>query len=122
MSASLSAPLATETICTPYLITGYLLEKSKRFEDFVQVFGSNLVPLQSGLPHLATLPGRGAEAVYLLDLGELTIAQFERLCDFLSERFGTPRDLVPDILREEGMPVLAQDLVVYAGRSDHEPP
>lgn len=102
----------------PYLITGYLRENSPRFEDFARVFGGNVIPLQSIETRLANLPGIGEALVFMLDLGQLTIDQHERLCDFLTERFGTPRGQVPDILAEEGMPVLASDIVVYVGRGE----
>ena len=76
------------------------------------VFGDDTIPLRSPIPHMANLPGRGEELVYLLDIEALTVEQRGRLVQHIASRFNYPAKEVDDTLDDHGCPILAEHVTV----------
>ncbi len=76
------------------------------------VFGGATVPLRSPIPHLARLPGRGEELVYLLDIEALTAEQRGRLVTHIANKFNIPAEEVDADLDTHGCPILAEHVTV----------
>ncbi|MFX0188715.1 MAG: hypothetical protein ACFE8A_13375 [Candidatus Hodarchaeota archaeon] len=83
--------------------------KSKRYPDFMKVFGTSIVKVKSPTPHYANTPHHKKVLVYSLDLDLLTKEQREKLIHHISEKFNQPIDFVRDNLDREGMPILAEE-------------
>jgi len=76
------------------------------------VFGDDTIPLRSPVPHMASLPGRGEELVYLLDIEALTADQRGRLVQHIASRFNYPAEEVDATLDDHGCPILAEHVTV----------
>lgn len=76
------------------------------------VFGDDTIPLRSPIPHMANLPGRGEELVYLLDIEALTADQRGRLVQHIASRFDYPAEEVDATLDDHGCPILAEHVTV----------
>ena len=76
------------------------------------VFGDDTIPLRSPIPHMANLPGRGEELVYLLDIEALTVEQRGRLVQHIASRFDYPAEEVDATLDDHGCPILAEHVTV----------
>jgi hypothetical protein len=76
------------------------------------VFDGAAVPLRSPIPHLARLPGRGEELVYLLDIEALTAEQRGRLVAHIAAKFNIPAKEVDADLDTHGCPILAEHVTV----------
>jgi len=89
-----------------------LLEKSPRFEEWMEVFGGNRVPVRNAVPKKTNLPGLGKKEVYLLDVEALSAEQRSRLTEHLARKFNLPVDLVGNQIEQYGVPLLAEDVYV----------
>jgi hypothetical protein len=85
----------------------------ERAEKWRQVFGTDEVPIVSPVPHLANLPGFDEpQRVYLLALSAVTPGARARLVQQTAERFGLDTAVVDAGLENEGMPILADQVIV----------
>lgn len=85
----------------------------ERAEKWRQVFGTDEVPIVSPIPHLANLPGFDEpQIVYLLDLSAVAPEARARLVQQTAERFGLDTAVVDTELENEGMPILAVDVLM----------
>jgi len=81
-----------------------------RANDFLKVFGSLDVRVESFIPFLAELPGFDEpQKVYLLDLKWLTNLERRRLCLHLAGKFNIPVEEVESEIDDVGVPILDQD-------------
>lgn len=87
-----------------------LASSSPRFADWLRVYGGATVPIKSPAVMTAALP-IGMRQVYLVALDALERDAYERLVSHLAEKFGEPSDVVRKALADEGLPILAEDIV-----------
>lgn len=81
----------------------------ERVRQFVEVFGTNTVPVKGIIPVSANLPDFETPVpVYLLDLDKITPEQRARLVDQMVERFKEHPDEIREALNTEGMPIIAE--------------
>jgi hypothetical protein len=86
-------------------------EDSPRAADWIKVFGSREVTLQSPFPQMAKLPS-GRRLVYQLDLKALDSEQRARLVAHIAERFHLPVESVDTDLESIGCSILGEDVTV----------
>ena len=80
----------------------------KRKENFIEVFGTNIVKVKSPIPKWIIRPnGEEAEA-YFLDLDLITEKERERLIRNISKRFNQTIEFVRKNLETMGVPILAK--------------
>jgi len=84
----------------------------KRQKDFIDVFGTNTVPITSPVPVRANAPDVQDGLFYHMDMSRVTREQFQRLVALLSQRFGLAEAEVERDLDEQGLPILADNTVV----------
>jgi hypothetical protein len=84
----------------------------ERAQEFIEVFGTAVVPIQSPVPVIAELGDEGEHKVFMLDLKRLTHEKYDRLVAHVARKFGAPEAAVDVSLRERGLPIKAQDCVV----------
>ena len=92
--------------------TAHINGDDERAVAWLRVFDDTAVPLRSPIPHLARLPGRGEELVYLLDIEALTAEQRGRLVQYIAAKFGIPAEEVDAGLDTHGCPILAEHVTV----------
>lgn len=92
--------------------TAHINGDDERAAAWQIVFDSAAVPLRSPIPHLARLPGRGEELVYLLDIEALTADQRGRLVTHIADKFNIPAEEVDADLDTHGCPILAEHVTV----------
>lgn len=90
-------PLAEVTIHEP-----------TRKELFLEIFGTNKVPVTSMMPGYTNLPGFSEpQLAYLLDMNFVTEEQRSKIIDHIAKRFELPREFVRTHLQKDGVPILA---------------
>jgi hypothetical protein len=89
-----------------------LREDSPRYQDWMQVFGTDTVYLKAPIPNWYDLPGRGATSCFDLDIASLTEEQKERMITFLANRFDVAEDVVRQDLDEIGCPIVTEDVAL----------
>lgn len=92
--------------------TAHVSGDNERVAAWLHVFAGAAVPLRSPVPHLARLPGRGEELVYLLDIEALTADQRGRLVQHIAAKFSIPAEEVDADLDTHGCPILAEHVTV----------
>jgi len=83
-----------------------------RAADWQTIFGRTTVAVQSPVPRRAELPGHPDTKIYMLDLDALTSEETDRLVAFLTRRFNIAESDIARDLREQGVPILADDCIV----------
>lgn len=86
--------------------------RSERAASWRRVMGKSCLPLRSPYAYGAVLPGVGEAMVYDLALEQMTDEQVERLITELAETFGLQRIDVARVLKNDGCPVIADDVIV----------
>lgn len=85
-------------------------ERAARWRE---VFGTDEVQVLSPVPSRANLPGFDEpQLVYLLDFSAVTPEARARLVQQTAERFGEDTAVVDADLEREGMPILADQVIV----------
>lgn len=105
MSNQMNTPETWKTFAT-------IRPQAERAAWWLEVFGGDRCPIKSILPHRASLPGHPNALVYELDLAALTPEMRERLVASIAKRFNLSPAFVEFDLDNEGVPVLADDVVV----------
>jgi len=75
------------------------------------IFPGAVLPIKSMLMRKASLPGRGVENVYMLDLDAISDEQTDRLVNMMSELFNLPIGEARMELHN-GVPILAENVSV----------
>lgn len=83
-----------------------------RKREWEAILDSDTLPIRSPLPSWASFPGMGDRLVYELDLKRLTTKHLLRLVDHLARKFDLTPEAVSTQLMAEGVPILANDVVV----------
>ena len=84
-----------------------------RREFWMDIFGTDTLPVVGVVPQWATVPSReGPQLVYMLDLRAIDGEQRARLVGALAEKFRLPVGEVAGLLDVHGVPVLADDVVL----------
>jgi hypothetical protein len=96
------------------MITAWILSGTERTDTWIRVFGGVSVPLLTVIPEIAYLPEVGFAAVFRVDIDALTPDQIDRLVGHLALRFCVRQDDVRQGLKVEGLPLLADDLLIVA--------
>jgi hypothetical protein len=78
-------------------------------KEWLRVYGTDTVYLQSPFAYEADIEGLGEHDVYMLDLELLTAEQRQRQIGYIAERFNLDRAEVEAELDEHGMPILADE-------------
>jgi hypothetical protein len=95
----------------------HLSPRSPRYADWLRIFGTDRVQLESPVPHRASVPGRSNVTVYKLDVKALNSQQRERLVEHLCTKFSRTRaEVEADLDGPHGCPVLDEDLIVSFDR------
>jgi hypothetical protein len=82
------------------------------YQTWLEIFGSNQVPLKNPRDVKATLEGEGQADVYLLDIEALTLPQRARLWSKVAAKFGVPIYEVQAEVKKKGFPIRAADVIV----------
>src|ERR1044072_2767009 len=95
---------------------GHLSDRSPRYADWIRVFGTTTVELESPAPRLITVPGRTEPVeAYMLKLSALADDQRDRLVAHIAHRFNIPFPDVRAALMAQGCPILAEDVGLAFG-------
>ncbi|MGJ3241131.1 MAG: hypothetical protein ACFE0Q_20645 [Anaerolineae bacterium] len=90
-----------------------IYDTSDRADMWFRIFGNLTVPVQSFIPHCATLPGFDEpQRVYMLKLDAISDEERERLIDEIAQKFNADRETVATVLASDGMPILASDCII----------
>lgn len=86
-------------------------QDSPRLPLWMDIFGSDFVPVKSFVPTAIKVDGK-TEFAYLLDVGRLTGMQRRRLEQYVAGSRNLSPEEVGDLLCREGMPILSRDVSV----------
>lgn len=86
--------------------------ESKRYSDWLEVFGASTIDLRSPFPEQVLLPDERVAYAYKLDLTVLTTEQRARLITKLARNFELSEEEVARNLDKIGCPILAEDLSI----------
>ena len=86
-----------------------IVHNPKRVEDWMKVFGTNILYVKSPFSSLADLPGHPNTLVYMLDLDQYSDEQRQRLVQHIADRFHIEPSVVESELEATGVPILAED-------------
>ena len=94
-------------------ITATILKTSPRYQDWMDSFGTDTVPILSQEPVYNTAPGIPERvAFYLLDHSQLTEEQLQKVTELLSKKFSLPESEIIKDMAKYGLPILAEDVVI----------
>lgn len=83
----------------------------ERGDELERVLGKRTFPVK--LPSLlADLPGLGEKRVYLLDLNAMEPAEVEKIVKHLANKFGLSIEEAAEELKEQGIPILDEDVTL----------
>jgi hypothetical protein len=95
------------------LYSAILRPSSPNFEEWNQVLGSHRVPLESPRSQMRRLSGEEKEVeVYRINLQAMTLRQRANLLEHLARKLKLTIDDVEALLRKDGMPIRAADVIV----------
>lgn len=81
----------------------------ERGEEWERIAGTATFPVQSPIPVLAELPGRGTQRVFLLAIDELEASTLEKIVAHLAAKFGVPPEETEAEVRAHGIPILDEE-------------
>jgi hypothetical protein len=84
----------------------------EREEEFLKVFGRTTVNVESPIPHMASIPGKGRCRIYKLDLNLISEEEREKLVAHIAEKFKLNPEFVKAELARAGLPILADECTV----------
>lgn len=88
-------------------------KSSPRYDEWLEVFGTDRIPLVSPLPYTGSAPGISKAQFYKLDTSALTEDQRMRFVAHISKKFQMSEDLVwREIKSDSPIPILADDVTV----------
>lgn len=87
-------------------------EGSPRYQEWLNVMGSNDIPLKLPIPGVTDLPSRGESHVFAMDLAALTEEQRKRLIQHIAREFEIDEIEVASTLDEVGCPILDEDITI----------
>ena len=85
-----------------------IIYNEERKEEFLKVFGSNIVDVKSPFPSRIIIPTGEEKLAYFLDFNSITKLQRENLITHICEKFKQERDFVEENLEPTGVPILAE--------------
>ena len=95
------------------MTTATIHETSPRASDWLRVFGRLTdIPLRGPFVIRVNVPGRSNVRAYLLDIAALDPEERLRLVNHIATRFNIPPAEVDRDLDAEGVPILAEDVLV----------
>lgn len=88
-------------------------KSSPRYNEWLEVFGTDRIPLVSPIPYTGSAPGISKAQFYKLDTAALTEDQRIRFVAHISKKFQMSEDLVwGEITSDNPIPILADDVTV----------
>ena len=88
-------------------------KSSPRYNEWLEVFGTDRIPLVSPIPYTGSAPGVSKAEFYKLDAASLTKDQRGRFVAHISKKFHVSEDLVwHEITSGSPIPILADDVTV----------
>lgn len=94
------------------LYSAILNPSGPNFKNWMEVLGSNKVPLESPQLHHAQLGKEKNVEVYKLNLQAMTLRQRANLLARIARNEGVTIEAVEAALQEDGMPIRAADVIV----------
>lgn len=88
------------------------IKDESRKREWIDILGTDTIPIKSPIPTWASLPDRDDALIYELDLTTLTSEQRGRLVNHIARKFDFSPEEVENRLADEGVPILADDVVV----------
>ena len=82
------------------------------YQTWLEIFGTNQVPLKNPAEVKAQLHGEGQADVYILDIEALTLPQRARLWSKVAKKFNAPIYEVQAEIAKKGFPIRAADVIV----------
>lgn len=94
--------------------TATIKRECPRYQDWLEVFGTDTIQITMPLPCQGSVPGVAAAEFYKLYVPSLTAEQRARLMAFLAGKFGEPPSIVEALIDdpEHGVPIKADDVSV----------
>lgn len=96
--------------------TAILNEKSERYQEWLDVFDANVVPITNALAPARVCVLGVMREVYWLDLRAITPLQRSRLLHHIAVKFGIPASEIASTIDEIGVPILATDVTAAIDR------
>lgn len=95
------------------IIEGTLSKESKRYEDWIDVFGTDTIVMESDQPVEASSP-TGFHQFYKVDVSKLTTEQIDRCAEFISLVWNLPLDEVRFQITDpmHGIPMEVSDIQI----------
>lgn len=81
---------------------------SERKKNFIEIFGTNIVKIESPIPKKIIRPNGEEALAYFLDLNLITDEERERLINNIVKRFDQSIEFVREHLDEMGVPILKE--------------
>jgi hypothetical protein len=95
------------------MFTATILKSSPRYRDWIEVLGTDQVPVESPLPHVGHFPVIGEKQCYAVAVKKLSTMQIDNLVAHMAKRFEVREDeVLADLLGDHGLPILAEDVSV----------
>jgi hypothetical protein len=96
--------------------TATINKESARYQEWVDVIGTNEFPIKSPIPEWISAPSVGRAPFYQMDLAQLTGEQRAKLIKHIAAKFSVDEQEVVSTLDEVGCPILAEDVTVTVYR------
>jgi hypothetical protein len=95
------------------MLTAQILKSSPRYRDWLDVLGTDTVPIESPVPHVGIFPDRGQKECYAVAVKKLSTSQIDKIVGFCAKRFEVPEaEVLASLFGEHGLPILAEDVLV----------
>lgn len=91
---------------------GHIDPNCERAEWWRHCYGSLDVPLLSPIPEWRRGPDGTPQRFFKVDMRRLTDEQRERVAAFVADKFSVPIDDVRADMERDGIPILADDVIV----------
>lgn len=89
------------------------INNPERKTFWIEVFGSDRVPIESPIGEIAEIPGfKYPQKVLKLDMKRVTEQQKQKLVAAIAKKFNITEEEVKKDLEEKGMPILDKDVTV----------
>lgn len=96
----------------PELYSAILNPSGPNYASWYAIFGDSQVPLKSPTSARAELGAEKDVEVYLLNLAAMTLRVRARLLGTLAQKCGEPVYKVEQELKQTGLPIRSQDVIV----------
>lgn len=89
-----------------------IVHDKERKANFIEIFGSNTVKIESPFPKKIVKPNGEEALAYFLDLKSITEEQRKRLIENINKRFNQPIEFVSHLVDSMGVPILSEHTTI----------